>query len=72
MKMAVSSPKGKKKLMEEEKLLVTSNFSFSKTHKNQSLYQKWLSFGLMFNLSSANAFNLDKVKIVLTCEGLIM
>ena len=47
--MAASSPKGKKTLWEKEKLLVTSNFSFShcvfkrlvpQTCKNQGLFGK--------------------------------
>ena len=49
MKMAESSPNDKKTLWEKEKLLVTSNFSFShnvfktlvlQTHKNQVLFGK--------------------------------
>ena len=49
--MAVSSPKGYKTLWEKEKLLVTSNFSFShsvfkrlvlQTRKNQGLFGKGL------------------------------
>ena len=52
MKMAESSPIGKKTLWEKEKLLVTSNFSFSlsvfkrvvlQTHKNQGLFGKGLN-----------------------------
>ena len=51
MKMAKSSPKGLKTLWEKEKLLVTSNFSFSRsvfkrlvlqTLKNQGLFGKGL------------------------------
>ena len=51
MKMAESSPNEKKRLWEKEKLLVTSNFSFShsvskrlvqQTHKNQVLFGKEL------------------------------
>ena len=51
MKMAVSSPNRYKTLWEKEKLLVTSNFSFShgvfkrlvlQTHKNQGLFGKGL------------------------------
>ena len=50
--MAESSPNGKKTLRKKEKLLVTSNFSFSQsvfkrlvlqTHKNQGLFGKGLS-----------------------------
>ena len=50
MKMAESSPKEKKTLWEKEKLLVTSNFSFSlsvfkrlvlQTRKNQGLFGVW-------------------------------
>ena len=49
--MAESSPKEKKTLLEKEKLLVTSNFSFSycvfnrlvqQTRKNQGLFEKEL------------------------------
>ena len=52
IKMAENSPKGKKTPWEKEKLLVTSNFSFScsvfkrlvmQTHKNQGLFGKGLS-----------------------------
>ena len=52
MKMAESYPNGKKTLWEKEKLLVTSNFSFShsifkrlklQTRKNQGLFGKRLS-----------------------------
>ena len=52
MKMAQSFPNGKKTLSEKEKLLVTSNFSFShsvfkilvlKTRENQGLFGKGLN-----------------------------
>ena len=52
MKMAESSPKGQKTLLEKEKLLITSNFSFShsvfkrlvlQTRKNQGLFGKGLN-----------------------------
>ena len=52
MKMAESSPSGQKTLWEKEKLLVTSNFSFShsvfkrlvlQTRKNQGLFGKGLN-----------------------------
>ena len=52
MKIAKSSPNGLKTLWEKEKLLVTSNFSFSysvfkrlvlQTHKNQGLFGKGLT-----------------------------
>ena len=52
MKMAESSPNGLKTLWEKEKLLVTSNFSFShsvfkgvilQTDKNQGFFGKGLS-----------------------------
>ena len=52
VKMAESSPKGQKTLWDKEKLLVTSNFSFShsvfkrlvlQTRKNQGLFGKGLS-----------------------------
>ena len=51
MKMAESSPNRWETLWEKEKLLVTSNFSFSRsvfkriglqTRKNQGLFEKWL------------------------------
>ena len=51
MAMAASPPDGEKTPLEKEKLLVTSNFSFShsvfkrpglKTHKNQDLFGKGL------------------------------
>ena len=51
IKMAESSPNREKTLREKEKLLVTSNFSFShsvfkrlvlQTHKNQGLFGKGL------------------------------
>ena len=51
IKMAVISPNEQKTLWEKEKLLVTSNFSFShsvfkrlilQTHKNQGLFGKGL------------------------------
>ena len=52
MKMAESFPEGEKTLREKEKLLVASNFSFSRsvfkrlilqTRKNQGLFGKGLS-----------------------------
>ena len=52
--MAESSPKGLKTLWEKEKLLVTSNFSFShsvfnrlvlQTRKNKDLFEKGLRWG---------------------------
>ena len=52
MKLAESSPKGLKTLLEKEKLLVMSNFSFShsifkrlllQTRKNQGLFGKVLN-----------------------------
>ena len=54
MKTAKSSPKGQKTLREKEKLLVTSNFSFShsdfqrlvlQTSKNQGLFGRGLTAG---------------------------
>ena len=54
--MAESSPEGYKTLWEKEKLLVTSNFSFShsvfkrlvlQTHKNKGLFGKGLNVGKM-------------------------
>ena len=58
--MAESSPKGHKTLWEKEKLLVTSNFSFShsvfkkfvlQTHKDQGLFGKGLNFSFQMTLS---------------------
>ena len=58
MKMVGSSPKGMKTLWEKEKLLVTSNFSFShcvfkgfvsETHKIEGVSWKGLSIGKPFD-----------------------
>ena len=60
-KMAESSPNGQKTLWEKEKLLVTSNFSFSlsvfkrpvvQTRKNQGLFGK----GLKAYVTNINSF----------------
>ena len=64
-----------RKHWEKEKLLVTSNFSFSRsvfkrpvlqTHENQDLFGKGLktSFAILapFKLSCANALNLEQSK----------
>ena len=51
-----------KTLLEKEKMLVTSIFSFSHNvfYHSPTKFQ----FSVTFNLSSANAFNLDKAKIL--------
>ena len=60
--MAESSPNGKKTLWEKEKLLVTSNFSFShsvfkrpllQTHKNQGLFGKRLKQVCLYDVKRA-------------------
>ena len=67
MKMEVSSSNGKKTRWEKEKLLVTSNFSFSHsvfkrlvlpTRKNQGLFGK----GLTLTLSKRPIFYSSKIK----------
>ena len=73
MKMAVTSPNGKKILWEKEKLLVTSNFSFSysvfkrlvlQTCENQGLFGKGLKIS-----KSARIFHWD---ILLYIKALFM
>ena len=54
-----------KTLWEKEKLLVTSNFSF--TH---SVFYQFLLFTSNSKLSSADCFNLDQSKILLSGNGL--
>ena len=63
--MAESFPDGYKTQWEKEKLLVTSNFSFShsvfkrlvqQTHKNQGLFGKGLSFSKGINSIPSNKF----------------
>ena len=65
MKMAESSQNGKKALWEKEKLLVTSNFSFShrvfkkpvqQTPKNQGLFGKWLILNHIVAILSNSPF----------------
>ena len=62
IKMAKNCPNGKKTLWENEKLLVTSNFSFPysvfkrlvpKTRKNQGLFWKGLTLSQTTNLESS-------------------
>ena len=76
MKVAESSSNGWKTLREKEKLLVTSNFSFShsvfkrlilQTCKNQGLFVKGLK---QIKLLSLNALNLDKSEILSCNKGL--
>ena len=50
-----------KTLGEKEKLLVTSNFSFS--HSVSTLLENFLPFSLNLKLSSANAFRLEESEI---------
>ena len=63
--MVESSPNDKKTLWEKEKLLITSNFSFShsvfkrlvlQTHKNQGLFGKGLTAKLIPWRSVTNRF----------------
>ena len=77
MKMAESSPKGEKTVWEKEKLLVTSNFSF--THSFQKactadtlkpgLVWEWArSFPCMFTThQKQNAINLEESNKILWC-----
>ena len=50
-----------KTLWEKEKLLVTSNFSFSTVFSNH--FDNFLPFNSNLNLSSANSFSLEESKI---------
>ena len=63
MRMAESSPNGQKTLWVKEKLLVTSNFSFShsvfkslvrQTRKNQGLFGKGLIFAVCCTVLCVN------------------
>ena len=65
MKIAESSPKGKKALREKEKLLVTSNFSFSHSVFKGLVLQTWKnkdSFGRLLDLHVVNDFQEKKLE----------
>ena len=64
-----SFEKKKKKLCAKEKLLVTSNFSFSHTVFDHS--KKFLPLSSNLKLSSANSSNLEEFKICLLGKGYI-
>ena len=72
MKMAEHSPNRLKTLWEKEKLLVTSNFSFShsvfkrlvlQTRKNQGLFGKGLNFWLNHKIFDQLKFKNDKINV---------
>ena len=56
-----------KTLWEKEKLLVTSNFSFS--HSVSTCLKNFLPFSTKLKLTSANSFNLDEPKICRLGKG---
>ena len=60
--LRVCSTRLLKTLWEKEKLLVTSNFSFS--HSVFKLFEELSAIFLRFELSSANSFSLEESKIV--------
>ena len=78
--MAESSPNGEKTLWEKEKLLVTSNFSFShsvfkrpilQTRKNQGLFGKGLMVKQMYLSPFTDGYIMQRVstgtRVVIIC-----